>query len=260
MELSVSRSWSDGRDLLYVNDALTGREVGRYDRQSGELAVGEPFRAYAVAQALWDFLDFGSVLTAPEPTEPEASAFDVAEAVEAPDALEAPESAPDALEPEPSCAATGSTHRTARVLDRALARLRRDGWVVLAPGGKRVGADFDRLIIGPAGVFALTVKQAGTAGAGPHERGHDAGSATRLLSSATGLAVKVRPVLVFVGAGIGRIDECGFTGRDGSRCEVLSARGESIVDMLWSLPAVYSAQERHRFLDAARHADFWRAA
>lgn len=153
----------------------------------------------------------------------------------------------------------GSRHRAGRAVDRALGRLRRDGWAVLAPGGKRVGADFDRLVIGPAGVFALTVKQGGAARQ-LHERGHDAGSATRLLSAATGLAVKVRPVIVFVGAETGNIDACGFTGSDGEPCDALAARGEDVVDVLWSLPAVYSAQERHRFLDVARHADFWRAA
>lgn len=270
----MSRSWSDGRDVLYVNDAGTGQEVGRYDRQSGEFAVSDPIRVHAVARALWDFLDYGVVATkaveegwtvqAPievvetEPPAPEAETPEVPEAprTEAP-RTEAPEAAEPAG-PVPS-SAPGANHRAARVLDRALVKLRRDGWAVLAPGGKRVGADFDRLIIGPAGVFALTVKQAGPA-VGAHERGHDAGSATRLLSAATGLAVKVRPVIVFVGVEMGSLDACAFTGHDGEPCDVLAARDENVVDMLWSLPAVYSAKERHQFLDVARHEHFWRAA
>jgi hypothetical protein len=296
VELSVSRSWSDGRDVLYVNDALTGQEVGRYDRQSGEFAVGDPIRVHAVAQALWDFLDYGGgaaktveegwpvqapAEAEPEPIEPESAepepepeeaiaGPEITEAAEAPEptpkaTLPAPPSAtppaapPAALSPLAPPAAAASHHRAARVVDRALVKLRRDGWAVLSPGGKRVGAAFDRLIIGPAGVFALTVKQAGAA-AGMHERGYDAGSATRMLSAATGLAVKVRPVIVFVGGGVEHIDACAFTGHDGELCDVLAARDETVVDMLWSLPAVYSAKERHQFLDVARHEDFWRAA
>ncbi|WP_157436094.1 hypothetical protein [Actinospica robiniae] len=282
----MSRSWSDGRDVLYVNDALTGRELGRYDRQSGEFAVGDPIRVHAVARALWDFLDYGvvaarvveEVWAAQAPAEAEApEAPEAPEAHQDSEAAEVPEAVPAAeLPPEPAPAAAPAAapsltppaappaapeagHRAARVLDRALTKLRRDGWVVLSPGGKRVGADFDRLIIGPAGVFALTVKQAGPP-IGSHERGHDADSATRILSDATGLAVKVRPVIVWVGAGIGRLDACAFTGHDGEPCDVLAARDENVVDMLWSLPAVYSAKERHQFLDVARHADFWRAA
>src|SRR6185312_11546591 len=151
------------------------------------------------------------------------SAVAAVEAVAEPDEPAAP--------PEPAAPA-GSRQRAGRAVDRALARLRRDGWAVLSPGGKRVGADFDRLVIGPAGVFALTVKQGGEVPADTHERGHDAGSATRMLSAATGLAVKVRPVIVFVGNEIGGIDGCGFTGSDGEPCDVLAAYGEhDVVDV-----------------------------
>lgn len=424
MELSVSRSWSDERDVLCVSDQRTGREVGRFDRRSGEFEVDDPARAYDVAQALWDFLDYGEEYEAPHAavavvgevedeaaTEDEAAPEDEATAEDAavgeawsaagvmeepeirelldewyvpavttepllasvlsqistppdiaaptrnpypaqaptasrvpylapaptqnpylaqvqtpapsqvpylapaqaptqnphlvqhqsqaqvaaatqnpylaqaqsqaqapaatqnsypvqvqaqtpaasqvPALLQAPAPAPAPAEPAVSA---GARHRGGKAVDRALARLRRDGWAVLSPGGKRVGADFDRLIIGPAGVFALTVKQGGDLPSRAHERGHDAGSATRKLSAATGMAVKVRPVIVFVGAETKSFDACGFQHGDGEPCDVLAARGENIVDVLWSLPAVYSAQERHRFLDVARHADFWRAA
>lgn len=291
MELSVSRSVSDGRDVLYVGDARTGEELGRYDRGSGQLEVADPTRVQDVAEALWDYLEHGAVrhqaiaeaapaapvaAAAPgmaAPSEP-ATVPEPADTAEPPEPATASEPAVTAEPAEPPEPATveepaGSAsptppralwNKAGRVVDRALAPLRRDGWAVLSPGGKRVGADFDRLIIGPAGVFALTVKHAGGTEAGAHDRGHDAWSATRMLSAGTGLPVKVKPVIVFVGNGFERIHACGFTGRDGEPCDVLTARGENLVEVLWSLPARYSAQERRRFLDVARRADLWRAA
>ena len=197
--------------------------------------------------------------------------------------------------------------KAGRVVDRRLGRLRRDGWAVLAPTGKQSGAEFDRLVIGPPGVFAITLKHgdtgelpsapatessdaravhftnadgdgdAGVPGAAtvaavlsapvaasiPGIFGggrRDADFAARMLSAASGMAVKVTPMLAFVGAGTSGVTAYPPSGRRGDDPPggVLIARGEDVADVLWGLPSVYSPQERRQISDIARRADLWR--
>jgi hypothetical protein len=397
VDLAVSCSWSDGWDVLCVSDARTEREVGRYDRRSGRLAVGDLAHVYEVAQALWDFLagngpgGAGAAgmppLSNPDVPEPFgmpaataaasaaaaaaavaedvdegwegpngfeadrviegfgtaedpqlAEALTAAEAPEAPAeavvgipaepaaetaaelpapaevsapggaeelgeelveelgeaAFEAPVGAADeaadeaAAAPAPAEPAGGRARgRAGRVVDRRLGRLRRDGWAVLAPNGKDSGAEFDRLVIGPPGVFAITLRHGDggslpTSAAAPGPAAcaaaaavveipgirmsgrRDAESAARMLSAASGMAVKVTPMLAFVGVGA---PEAAAYPPGGRRAEdaavpggVLVARGEDVAEVLWGLPAVYSPQERRRICEIARRADLWRSA
>jgi hypothetical protein len=283
VDLSVSRSQSDGRDVLCVSDARTEQEAGRYDRRSGRLVVADQARVYEVVQALWDFLavaggEGGADRVCPPcagDSRPEAldisAAPAVPEALDAPDARDVLGTAEDfeAFDPpdaagrpwDPSYApyaaapasAGGSWGRGGRLVDRRLGRLRRDGWAVLSPGGGWVGAEFDRLVIGPPGVFAITF----THGGDPPVDGQPA---ARMLSAASGMAIKVTPVLAFVGPGADGADAYAPPGRDGESGGVLIARGEDIAEVLWALPAVYSIQERKRIFDIARRPEMWRAA
>jgi hypothetical protein len=185
-----------------------------------------------------------------------------------------------------------SRGKAGRVVDRRLGRLRRDGWAVLAPSGKQSGAEFDRLVIGPPGVFAITLRHAGAGGMPPNPAltpsaaataapapapapstpatsgipgvfgggPRDADFAARMLSAASGMAVKVTPMLAFVGVGASAVTAYPPPGR---RAEdpgggVLIARGEDVADVLWGLPSVYSPQERRQISDSARRADLWR--
>lgn len=318
VDLSVSRSHSGGRDVLCVSDARTEQEAGRYDRRSGRLVVADQARVYEVVQALWDFLAADADADAganpdPDPDaepacppcagEPRSEApgtsaaseragvRDVAEAWDIPGIPDAYAVAglPGAAGPAPRppqavpASAAGPKGKGGRVLDRRLGRLRRDGWAVLSPGGRHPGADFDRLVIGPPGVFAITVTRGGDApparapsgsdgwdnsdGSGDDARfgRHDAQSAARMLSAACGMAIKVMSMLVFVGSGAEAIAAYGGpdweTDADAEAPgDVLFARGEDIADVLWGLPAVYSIQERKQIFDVARQAGLWRAA
>ena len=290
MDLSVSRSQSDGSDVLCVSDARTEQEAGRYDRRSGRLVVADQARVYEVVQALWDFLAVAADADAdracppcadgPHPGAPGGSGACVAVEVRAaPDAADVPGTgerpepdepglraarvwpAPDlphpALGPAPALGAKG---RGGRLVDRRLGRLRRDGWAVLSPGGRGAGAVFDRLVIGPPGVFAITFTYADDA----LVRSHDAESAARMLSAASGMVIKVTPMIAFVGAGAGAGAGTGEAyprpGREEPPGGVLIARGEDIAEVLWALPAVYSIQERKQISDIARRAELWRAA
>lgn len=280
MDLSVSCSQSDGRDVLCVSDVRSAREAGRYDRRSGRLVVADQARVYEVVQALWDFLavaggegaDPAYPPCAGEPrSEPHAlsGVSDGLDARDAPDAGDVPGIAevfniaevfdaadlPGASGRPSDPPAAVSRGKAGRVVDRRLGRLRRDGWAVLSPGGGEFGADFDRLVIGPSGVFAITVAHGG-------EVPVDAESAARMLSAASGMAIKVTPVLAFVGAGADAVDAYGPArpGRQGGPGGVLMARGEDIAEVLWALPAVYSIQERKQIFDIARRAELWRSA
>jgi hypothetical protein len=112
--------------------------------------------------------------------------------------------------------------RNGRIVDRRLGRLRRDGWAVLPSVGERTGADFDRLVIGPPGVFAITVKRGGGLPLpyltdSLHDSRQDARSAARRLSAACGMTVKVTPMLAFIGDGesLGESLSDGFGDGDG---------------------------------------------
>jgi hypothetical protein len=273
VDLSVSRSRNDGWDELCVTDARTGRELGRYDRRSGRLAVLDEARVHEMVQALWDFL-----ADAVGPGAPGVSGIcETVVASEVPEVSEAPgdEDGDGGDRPEPrvpaAAPAGGVKGKGGRVVDRGLGRLRRDGWTVLSPGGRRSGAGFDHLVIGPPGVFAITVKHGGDvpslshgrsrgAGGGVAGGRHDAESAARMLSAASGMAVKVTPMLAFIGAGADAVEAYTRHGRGGSPGDILVARGEDIAEVLWGFPAVYSLQERQRIFDIARGADLWRAA
>ena len=408
--------------MLCVNDARTERELGRYDRRSGRLAVGDQAHVHEVAQALWDFLagngpggagvlqmpplgtegsnpDIPGAVEAwvplmaagvqpvehvrltPEPDfaepyeigevrevegrgwvhevegrgwvheawnvaeglvdfEPAADypddfgsgaeyvaaeymeymeyvagfeadegleslegfgaseAHEIVEALKAAEVPETPAAVPAAPR-VPESVSGRSRGKAGRLVDRRLGRLRRDGWAVLAPTGKQSGAEFDRLVIGPPGVFAITLKHTdagdlppapGTAGPaaaasttaaasadGAADAGipdvssipgifggggrRDAEFAARMLSAGSGMAVKVTPMLAFVGGASG-VAAYPPPGRraDDPPAVVLIARGEDIADVLWGLPSVYSPQERRQISDSARRADLWRPA
>jgi hypothetical protein len=278
VDLSVSRWQSDGHDVLYVSDARTEQEVGRYDQRAGRLAVGDQTRVYEVVQALWAFL--GSVAGAAEETqgrvdEPRSAGW----------------SRPDidghllGLRTASPVREAAAKARNGRIVDRRLGRLRRDGWAVLPSVGERTGADFDRLVIGPPGVFAITVKRGGDVPLpyltdSLHDSRQDARSAAHRLSAACGMTVTVTPMLAFIGDGEGGDGESGGresgggSGGDvgGDRksavdgysvhgsedpAEVLVARGEYLDEVLRDLPAVYSLQERQQILDVARRAELW---
>jgi hypothetical protein len=241
---------------LYVSDARTEQEVGRYDQRAGRLAVGDQTRAYEVVQALWAFL--GSVPGAAR------------ERVDEPRPARRHPDIDDHLlglrtaSPVREAAAKA---RNGRIVDRRLGRLRRDGWAVLSSIGERSGADFDRLAIGPPGVFAITVKRGDDVplpylSDSLHDSLQDAWSAARRLSAASGMAVKVTPMLAFIGdgdedgGGGGLMDGYPGHGPEGA-VDVLVARGEYLDDVLRELPAIYSLQERQQIVDVARRAELW---
>jgi hypothetical protein len=153
-----------------------------------------------------------------------------------------------------------------RLVDKRLGRLRRDGWVVLSSIVKRGGADIERLVIGPPGVFTVNTKNHGGAAVWVGEEAvkvdgtqhpylrdsrHEAAAAERILTGAVGMEIAVTPVLAFVGAA--SIDV-----RQGSG-GVLVVAGEDIDSILRERLAVFSIQERERILDAARRAEIWLA-
>jgi hypothetical protein len=81
-----------------------------------------------------------------------------------------------------------------------------------------------------------------------------------MLSAASGMMIKVTPMLAYVGADPDGVD--GYVRPDGTGAPggVLVARGEDIADVLWGLPSVYSIQERKQISDVARRGGLWRAA
>jgi len=271
--------------VLFVSDARTEQEVGRYDCRSGRLAVGDHTRAYEIVQALWAFLGSAAGGDRAQAMEP-APAGEPAQAAEPRPAAPCPDIDGHLLglrTAAPAREAGARTRSGTRIVDRRLGRLRRDGWAVLSALGGRTGADFDRLAIGPPGVFAVTVRWADDApaqqfGGGPadvlHDIRQDAASAARRLSAASGMAVRVTPMLAFVGDGadaanaVDAVDSHllqGYAGRgahhgradDDRAAEVFVARGEDLVEVLRELPAVYSLQERQHILDVARRSDLW---
>jgi hypothetical protein len=252
VDLAISRWQGDGSDVLYVSDARTDREVGRYDRKTGRLTVGDHARVYEVVQALWAFLSG----VAGEQQQPAAVSVDEPRPAAAPDIdghLLGLRIAAPVRESGPRAGA-----KAVRVVDRRLGLLRRDGWAVLDSVGKLTGADIDRLVIGPPGVFAITLQQGDDVQRYLHdsiyESRREAAFAARMLSAASGLAVRVTPILAFVGAAGDAIDMADLHEEPE---DVLVARAEEIVEVLRDLPSVYSIDERYRILDAARGAASW---
>ena len=264
MDLAVSRWWSDGHDLLCVNEARTEREVGRYDRTTGRLSVGDQARVYEVVRALWAYLSGGAgegegdvegaaegvaegevaggVVDDGVAYEAAATEVDLPQSREPHDGggrvveLRAVPAGPETLGqetggvsegaaaeegmPEGTAAGTmaevtgragtrgggGGGGKVGRVVDRRLGLLRRDGWVVLSSVGLLAGgAEIDRLVVGPPGVFAIMVRRGDEAAqilrGGLHENRYDAQAAGRVLSEASGLSVTVRAILALVGPG-----------------------------------------------------------
>jgi hypothetical protein len=257
VDLAVSRWQSDGQDVLFVRDARTEQEVGRYDRRSGRLSVGDQARGYEVVQALWAYL--GSPAGAA--VHARAARVEEPRPAHCPDDIDGHLLGLRSAAPAPEPA--GARARGGRVVDRRLGRLRRDGWAVLSSVGTSTGADFDRLVIGPPGVFTITVRS-GNDIPSPHFHDNlhhsrtDAESAARRLSAASGMAVRVIPMLAFAGDGAQPVRTAHYgRGPDEEDGELLVARAEELDDVLRELPAVYSLQERQQILDVARRAELW---
>ena len=289
MKLAVTRGRAEGTDVLFVEDASTRQEVGRYDQRAGRLSVRDGSRGREVVEALWRFLgtaepDGRHAVDADRPPPDDPAAIDCAPEPIVVATARAAQSAPRPAVPPPTRAAAepGSEERDAggdresrrhaavrgksggRVIDRRLGRLRRDGWAVLSSISRNSGTDIDHLVIGPPGVFAIITKHHpgarvrvvdleveidGTPWPYLHHGRYEADAVARGLSHAYGTPVKVTPTLAVVGAG--RVDD-----REG-RGDVLVTGGEQLDDTLRELPAVYSIQERGRIFAAARRAPLW---
>lgn len=277
--------------MLCVSDACDDREVGRYDRTTGRLSVGDQARVYEVVRALWAYLS-GGVGEAGEMVEPVAAQEDGGE----PSAVGEPGDArEDGGEPGGGGAVSGAARgmgavgeeleasavvelarvrggggKAGRIVDRRLGLLRRDGWAVLSSVGRAAGADIDRLVVGPPGVFAITVRRGDEVPqflrTGVQGSRQDAQYAQRMLTEDSGLPVRVTAILAFVGpAGDEVAGATGLRGTagvaDAARAagagDLLVARAEEIVEVLRDLPSVYSLDERYRIVDAARGATSW---
>lgn len=296
--------------MLCVSDARTEREVGRYDRTTGLLTVNdvapgggrERMAVYEIVRALWSFLsgDAQDAVLGDEPAQPDPvpeaddesetddvpGSDDAPEAAGLPEAVEAAAVVPEAAEPaavvpaiaEPALVvprSRGASGRAGRIVDRRLSLLRRDGWAVLSRVAHSCGADIDRLVIGPPGVFAITVRRGdelpGQLRNGLRDNRRDAEFASRMLSERCGLPVRVRPIVAYVGPAALDAAEISAAVRDSTTAaaaataaieppsppEVLVARAEEIVEILRDLSSVHSLDERYRIVDAARGASSW---
>jgi hypothetical protein len=303
VDLAVSRWFSGGHDVLCVSDACDDREVGRYDRTTGRLSVGDQARVYEVVRALWAYLSGGpgeaAVERVPESVAEAAheNGGEPGDAGEVDDAGEVaePGDAVEVAEPGDGGAVAGAARgmgavgeeleasavvelarvrggggKAGRIVDRRLGLLRRDGWAVLSSVGRAAGADIDRLVVGPPGVFAITVRRGDEVPqflrSGVRGSRQDAQYAERMLSEDSGLPVRVTAILAFVGpAGDEVAGATGLRGTagvaDAARAagagDLLVARAEEIVEVLRDLPSVYSLDERYRIVDAARGAASW---
>jgi hypothetical protein len=277
MPLVVTEWRRYGRERLYVNDAETRAAVGYYDRQTGRIELQDAARGYEVLAALRPFLGSAvpkslrdQIPDAPVPAESDLTRNRAAAAIEA----RAAELRPNGFQRLAARLLGLRTQATSwevgakgeRIVDKRLAKLKRDGWQVLPSVMKRSGADIDHLVIGPPGVFTINTKHHRDARiwVGEHtvkvnnaqkpylpKSRHEARSAARVLTNAVGMQVQVTPVLAFVGAA--------SISTRGSRGDVLIIRGEQAEQALRALPAVYSIQERTRIFTAARRAEIWLA-
>jgi hypothetical protein len=279
MGLEVKRWRGHGLERLYVNDTGTDpSDVGYYDCKTGKLVLKDESRSYEVLQALRPFLGSavpealrGLIVDAPLARESDLSRNRAGDAISARAAEVGPRGFQKlvarllGLRTEATSWEVGA--KGERIVDKRLGALKRDGWQVIASVVKRSGADIDHLVIGSPGVFTINTK---------HHRGariwvgdyalkvnnmsqpylrnsrHEAASAARILSSATGLDVKVTAVLAFVGADSIKVSRTGPG-------DVLIARGEEIDHALREFPAAYSHQERERIYAVARRAEIWLA-
>jgi hypothetical protein len=279
MGLEVKRWRGHGLERLYVNDTDADQAaVGFYDFKTGKLVVEDESRSYEVLQVLRPFLGSavpealrGLIADAPVARESDLSRNRAGDAV----AARAAELRPRGFQGlvarlfglRTDATSWEAGARGERIVDKRLGTLKPDGWQVIPSIVKRSGADVDHLVIGPPGVFTINTK---------HHRGariwvgdhalkvnnmsqpylrnsrHEADSATRVLSSAVGLDVKVTPVLAFVGAHSIKLSRSG-------QGDVLVTRGEEIDRTLRDLPAVHSYQERERIYSIARRAEIWLA-
>lgn len=290
--------------MLCVSDACDDREVGRYDRTTGRLSVGDQARVYEVVRALWAYLGGGvgeaaiegAAQGAVDGDEPAAAREDSGEPQAAREQGGEPQAArEDGGEPGDAGAVAGAARgmgavseqveasavvelarvrggagKAGRIVDRRLGLLRRDGWAVLSSVGRAAGAEIDRLVVGPPGVFAITVRRGDEVPqflrSGVQGSRQDARYAERMLSEDSGLPVRVTAILAFVGpAGEEVAGPTGLRGTagvsDAARAagapDLLVARAEEIVEVLRDLPSVYSLDERYRIVDAARGASSW---
>lgn len=261
--------WQEyGHNRLYVNEQGDRRSLGYYDCKSGKLQL-EPQhegRAYEIVDLLWSFLaglipDSVHEL-AHESLSPHASDLPRHRAHD-PRASHMSEPRPEDYKSlksrllrqrtAPTPRQEGSRPKDERVVSKRLDVLKRDGWQTLSTVVKRSGTDIDHLAIGPPGVFTINT-------AGSHDDVHQAylqsrlkaaDAVARILTNATGLTVKVTPVLVFVGTA--------SNSAVASHADVLMTHAELIDQTLLDLPAVYSIQERAGIYAVARRAETWLA-
>lgn len=275
-ELSVKEWRRYSQDRLYVNDERTRSSVGYFDRKTGQVVVTDPARKPEVLAALRPFL-YGSAPSVVQRNTPPvpAQGKDLADN-KAGDAVSrrAAELAPRGIEGLLTrlfgirTAATSWQVGAAgeRIVGARLDRLKRDGWKVLQSVELGSRGDIDHLVIGRPGVFTINTKHHAKARI---RIGHtvvwvngfqqpyiqksrnEAAGAARRLNSATGLPVRVTPVLAFVHAG-----EISF--KDPAK-DVLICRGERIDKTLRRLPGVLTNREQEVLYSIARHSQIWTA-
>lgn len=276
--LVVKRWRGHGRERLYVNDAETKEGLGFYECSTGKLVLKDEDRSYEVLEALRPFLGSAVpealrdlITDAPLARDSDLSRNRAGEAV----AARAAELRPRGIQRLAARLLGLRTEATSwevgakgeRQVHKELEKLKRDGWQVLPSIVKGNGSDIDHLAIGPPGVFTINTKnhQGASIWIGDHtmkvnnvrlpylrNSRHEAESAARVLSRATGLEVKVRPVLAFVGV-------ASIKSSRTETSDVLVVRGGEIVHALRELPALYSYQERERIYSTARRAEIWLA-
>ena len=279
MGLVVTRWQKYGNDRLYVSEEDANESLGYFDCKAGRLALNPIYaaRSYEVIAVLRPFLGrgvpeslSGRTPQTPQPEESDLARDQPSEAVAERAAQLRPRGfqglAARILGLRTEATPWEAGAKGERIVDKQLGRLKLDGWQVLSSIMKRSGADVDHLVIGPPGVFTINTKHHHGAriSVGEHvvevdgvqesylpKSRHEANSAARILSGATGLEVRVTPVLAFVGAD--SIDTRGSLG------DVLITRGELIDEDLRELHAVYSVQERDHIYNIARRADIWLA-